>query len=208
MSGFLKNSTFKKPVPIPHEIERLCKKAGMSDEEIQNIWNCRVYLGDEGFHRLQKMWKKDKQGVLILVGGWCASHKDKIDIEQRMANFIKNFPETEPPKWGLQDVPLDKLWVAGNSINMVVKSLRHRGPKDASFTIYTDGTVLDKEKNILEKWSVIGGISEFAKVDLVIASKILKWLINASQYDHQKLLFKDCKSSHVSAGENSYLILS
>ena len=206
MPRFLKSRTFKKPVSVPPEIERLCKESGMTDDEIKNIWNCRVYLGDDHFHSFQKMWKNDREGALILVKGWCASHKDKLEIEQQMANFIKNFPDTELSKWGLQDISLSKLWIAGDSINLAVRSLLRR--KTGPFTIYTNGTALDAKNNIPEKWNVIGEISAFAEVDMVTAEKMLKWLINSSQYDNQKLLFRGCESSYVSEGENSYLVLS
>ena len=126
-----------------------------------------------------------------------------------MQDFIKKFPDVNPSKWGLQDISLDKLWMAGDSINMVIKSLLHKGGlRGQSFTICANGKVLYTKTNNTGTWDVISEIARFTKVDQVTAEKMLKWLINASKYDSSNLLFEDCKSTYVLAGKEGYLILS
>ena len=193
--------------PIPAEISEMCLKVGMTEQEIQKLWDSRYNLGDNYVIRLSKLYKTSREEALTLVDMECARREDYNEIRSGMANFIKEFPDMELAKWNIQEVSLVKLWMAGDSIRMAIRSLIRRG-LGKSFTISSDGLAFNTETKAAQLYNAIGDISLFIEVDLRIAEKILTWLINASRYDSKNLFFKDLKSSYESTEGTSYLILS
>lgn len=192
---------------IPAEISEMCLRVGMTESEIKNLWNSCYCLRDHGVIRLSRLYQISREDALILVAMECASHKDNNEIRSGMASFIKEFPDMELAKWDIQEVALIKLWMAGDSIRMAIRSLIHRG-SGKSFTISADGSVFHTGSKTPRPYNVIGDIAHFIEVDPSTTEKILIWLINASRHDTRNILFKGLKSSYKSVEGVSYLILS
>lgn len=195
----------------PQEILDIFKKYDIFEKSIvQEFWEARYCFGDNNVSSPQKMWQIGmKNDVMVLAEMEALKTKDRLDIVRQMEDFIKRFPEMKFGKWRVSEVPLIKIWLSCDSIALHLRSYKHHKLNEVgniAFELLENGDILLKDQKIIDSKATLGDICMFAKVSLSEATRIVRWFVNASEYD-TRLFFKRFHTSFISKPTGNSAIL-